>query len=72
MALPRTSTLPQDARRSVTDGVNTCAIRWQGDVKKLVGREGSSLRIGACRVTSGRGCRRHLCDLHRSPRHHDV
>jgi hypothetical protein len=44
----------------------------QGDVKKLAGREGYRLRIGACRVISGRGCPDHSRDLHRSPRHHDL
>ncbi|WP_316176508.1 MULTISPECIES: plasmid stabilization protein [unclassified Bradyrhizobium] len=42
--------LPQDAREQVTEGLNGYAMTGQGDVKKLSGREGYRLRIGAYRV----------------------
>lgn len=42
--------LPQDAREQVIEGLNSYAVSGQGDVKKLAGREGYRLRIGAYRV----------------------
>ena len=45
--------LPPDARDQVTDGLNAYAMTGQGDVKKLSGREGYRLRIGAYRVIFG-------------------
>jgi mRNA interferase RelE/StbE len=42
--------LPEDARDSVTEGLNSYAMTGHGDVKKLSGREGYRLRIGAYRV----------------------
>jgi len=42
--------LPEDARESVTKGLNSYAMTGQGDVKKLSGREGYRLRIGAYRI----------------------
>jgi mRNA interferase RelE/StbE len=42
--------LPEDARDSVTNGLFGYATTGQGDVKKLSGREGYRLRIGAYRV----------------------
>ncbi|MGJ4950011.1 type II toxin-antitoxin system RelE family toxin [Bradyrhizobium sp. HKCCYLS20291] len=45
--------LPQDAREQVTESLNTYAMTGQGDVKKLSGRDGYRLRIGAYRVIFG-------------------
>lgn len=42
--------LPQDACESVTEGLNSYAMTGKGDVKKLSGREGYRLRIGAYRI----------------------
>ena len=42
--------LPRDARSSVEDGLARYAIDGHGDVKRLQGRDGYRLRIGAYRV----------------------
>jgi mRNA interferase RelE/StbE len=42
--------LPRKARESVTEGLNRYAMTGQGDVKKLAGRDGYRLRVGAYRV----------------------
>jgi mRNA interferase RelE/StbE len=42
--------LPQDARDSVSAGLHRYAVTGQGDVRKLAGRDGYRLRIGAYRV----------------------
>jgi mRNA-degrading endonuclease RelE of RelBE toxin-antitoxin system len=42
--------LPQAAQQSVIEGLNSYAMTGKGDVKKLSGREGYRLRIGAYRI----------------------
>ncbi len=42
--------LPRDGRSAVEDGLTRYAIDGYGDVKRLQGREGYRLRIGAYRV----------------------
>jgi mRNA interferase RelE/StbE len=42
--------LPEGARESVIEGLSRYAITGQGDVKKMSGREGYRLRIGAYRI----------------------
>lgn len=42
--------LPDEARESVSDGLDRYAMTGHGDVKKLAGRDGYRLRIGAYRV----------------------
>ncbi|MGJ5208547.1 type II toxin-antitoxin system RelE family toxin [Bradyrhizobium sp. HKCCYLR20261] len=45
--------LPLEAREQVTEALNGYAMSGQGDVKKLSGRDGYRLRIGAYRVIFG-------------------
>jgi mRNA interferase RelE/StbE len=42
--------LSPDAREAVTDALSRYAISGLGDVKKLSGREGFRMRVGAFRV----------------------
>lgn len=42
--------LPADVREQVSEGLIAYAVSGQGDVKRLVGRDGYRLRIGRYRI----------------------
>jgi mRNA-degrading endonuclease RelE of RelBE toxin-antitoxin system len=63
--------LPQAAQQSVIEGLNSYAMSGKGDVKKLSGREGYRLRIGAYRIIFSEDAFTILA-IHRLPIYIDV
>ena len=42
--------IPEPSRTAIADSLHCYAIAGEGDVKRLTGRDGYRLRVGACRV----------------------